>query len=203
MAPIVSENHKERKKKEILESALACFAKKGFQVATMNDIVEHSGKSKGAIYNYFNSKDDIYLELMKENTEKSHAKLKESILNYSTALEKIIFLFDLYFQNNEGNPEEIANTLVHYEFRLYSYRHEELSDILNQRRQEYLVEFIADIIREGQNSGEFKENLNPERMADVFWSLINGVTSQFIYKNFPHNDVLNEMKAMFIERVKK
>ena len=50
MPPIVSEEYKRKKKKEILSGALACFAKKGFQAATIDDIVAYSGISKGAIY---------------------------------------------------------------------------------------------------------------------------------------------------------
>ncbi|MCH1624142.1 TetR/AcrR family transcriptional regulator [Ferdinandcohnia quinoae] len=202
MAPIVSEDHKEKKKREILESAHACFAKKGFQVATMNDIVEHSGMSKGAIYNYFNSKDEIYLELMRESTEQTYNSLKESILIFNSALEKIIFLFDLYDKGDGINIEDLSKTIVHYEFRLYSFRHEELNNKLNQRKQKYFLEFIEDIIKEGQYSGEFKSDLNPKLMADLFWSLIDGVTSQFVYKGYPQNEVLNEMKNMFINRLK-
>ncbi|MBS4172169.1 TetR/AcrR family transcriptional regulator [Bacillus sp. FJAT-49736] len=203
MAPIVSENHKEKKKKEILESALACFAKKGFQAATMNDIVEHSGKSKGAIYHYFSSKDEIYLELMEESTEHTYEYLKKSILNYKTALEKINFLFDLYFKSEKEVIEDRDRILVHYDFKSYSSRHADLNDKLNQRRQKYFVQFLADIIKVGQNSGEFKDNLIPELMSDLFWTMIDGVISQIVNKDdFPHNDILNEMKVMFINRIK-
>jgi hypothetical protein len=45
--PIVSENYKKNKKALILKSAFECFAQKGFQVATMEDIVNHSKMSKG------------------------------------------------------------------------------------------------------------------------------------------------------------
>lgn len=202
MAPIVSEDHKEKKKRVILESAHACFAKKGFLVATMNDIVEHSGMSKGAIYNYFTSKDEIYLELMKETTERTYDNLNESIQHFKTALEKINYLFDLYLNSDDRDIEDLSKAVVHYEFRLYSFRQEELNKKVNDRKQKYFVEFMTDIIKAGQDSGEVKKELNPKLMADLFWSLIDGVTSQFVYKDYPQNEILTEMKTMFINRIK-
>lgn len=45
---------------QIIEAALACFTRKGYVNTTMDDIVTESGLSKGAIYWYFKSKDDIF-----------------------------------------------------------------------------------------------------------------------------------------------
>lgn len=44
---------------QIIRAALACFMRKGYNNTTMNDIVAESGLSKGAIYWYFESKDDL------------------------------------------------------------------------------------------------------------------------------------------------
>ena len=43
-----------------IEAALACFVRKGYVNTTMNDIVVESGLSKGAIYWYFEGKDDLF-----------------------------------------------------------------------------------------------------------------------------------------------
>jgi AcrR family transcriptional regulator len=48
---------------QILEAALARFAKTGFHATKMDDIVRASGLSKGALYWHFRSKDDIFLAL--------------------------------------------------------------------------------------------------------------------------------------------
>jgi len=53
----------EVRKRQILEAALGCFGEKGLQGTTMDDIVEASGLSKGAIYSQFESKDQIFLGL--------------------------------------------------------------------------------------------------------------------------------------------
>ena len=57
---------REETRKRILESAAHVFASKGFHNAAVDDIVKASGTSKGAIYFYFESKDQIFLSLVED-----------------------------------------------------------------------------------------------------------------------------------------
>ena len=52
---------KNNSKNLILDSALNVFVKKGYAETSMEDIVELSGLSKGAIYHHYNSKRDLFL----------------------------------------------------------------------------------------------------------------------------------------------
>ena len=49
---------------QIIQAALACFARKGYNNTTMDDIVAESGLSKGSLYWYFKSKDELFAEAM-------------------------------------------------------------------------------------------------------------------------------------------
>jgi AcrR family transcriptional regulator len=55
---------REETRKRILESAAQVFASKGFHNAAVDDIVKASGTSKGAVYFYFESKEQIFLSLV-------------------------------------------------------------------------------------------------------------------------------------------
>lgn len=203
MAPIVSEEYKERKRQEILQSAHACFAKKGFEASTVDDIVAQSGLSKGAIYNYFKSKDEIYLALMDGQTRESGTKFAKGIAERSTALEKLDFLVDAYLGNDPNDAENKDEALVHFEFRLYSTRDPELKKTLTDRYKNFFVTLLAGIIEEGQGSGEFDIQLNPATYADIFWAMVNGVTLQAtILDGYRYKNTLKEMQAMFVEKLK-
>ncbi|MEH7886435.1 TetR/AcrR family transcriptional regulator [Bacillus sp. JJ1609] len=203
MAPIVSDEYKEMKRQEILQSAHACFAKKGFEASTVDDIVSHSGISKGAIYNYFKSKDEIYLALMEGQTNESGTKFTRGIAKCESALEKLNFLIDAYLNNDPNAEENKDQALVHYEFRLYSTRKPELKKALTDRYQDFFVTLLTDIIEEGQAAGEFKKGIEPKGYADIFWAMVNGVTLQATILNAYHyKDILKEMQTMFIEKLK-
>lgn len=55
---------KEERQSQIMEAAMKVFTKKGFASARMDDIVEESGLSKGAIYHHYDGKKDIFLALI-------------------------------------------------------------------------------------------------------------------------------------------
>jgi TetR/AcrR family transcriptional regulator, transcriptional repressor of aconitase len=57
--PKVSEEHLERRRRQILEAAGRCFARKGFQETSLQEIFRESGLSAGAVYRYFKSKDEL------------------------------------------------------------------------------------------------------------------------------------------------
>ena len=51
-------------KEHILNVCTHLFLQKGFKEVTMKEIVEKTGMSKGAIYHYFNSKEQLFLEVI-------------------------------------------------------------------------------------------------------------------------------------------
>lgn len=59
--PKVTEQHRERRRDQIVDAALRSFAAKGFQGASMADIIAESGLSAGAIYGHFDGKQQLAL----------------------------------------------------------------------------------------------------------------------------------------------
>lgn len=59
--PKVTEQHRERRRDQIVDAALRSFSAKGFQGASMADIIAESGLSAGAIYGHFESKQHLAL----------------------------------------------------------------------------------------------------------------------------------------------
>lgn len=57
---------KEARPQEILNSAMTVFAEKGFAAARMDDVARRAGVSKGTLYLYFPSKDELFKSLVRE-----------------------------------------------------------------------------------------------------------------------------------------
>ncbi|HEX6337184.1 MAG TPA: TetR/AcrR family transcriptional regulator [Jiangellaceae bacterium] len=72
--PRVSDEHRERRRQQILEAARRCFVRQGFHQTSMTDIFNEAGLSAGAVYGYFKSKDEII------------AAIAESVIGHVTAL---------------------------------------------------------------------------------------------------------------------
>ena len=67
--PRVSQEHRDARRLQILDAARELFADRGFARTSMNDIVEASGLSIGAIYRYFKGKDDIVVAVCEQGRE--------------------------------------------------------------------------------------------------------------------------------------
>jgi TetR/AcrR family fatty acid metabolism transcriptional regulator len=54
---------KEKKRKEIIEAAIAVFSRTGYHRATIKEIADEAGVGKGTVYEYFESKEDLFLHM--------------------------------------------------------------------------------------------------------------------------------------------
>jgi AcrR family transcriptional regulator len=63
--PKVSEQHRQDRREQILDAALASFVARGFQATSMTDVFEAAGLSAGAVYSYFPSKQELAIAVAK------------------------------------------------------------------------------------------------------------------------------------------
>lgn len=65
-----NERMREEPKQQILSGALHLFATRGLFATKIKDIAKEVGMAQGLVYHYFDSKDEIYVELVKNALEK-------------------------------------------------------------------------------------------------------------------------------------
>lgn len=76
---------KRRKKarpQEILEAALAVFAEKGFAATRMDDIAARAGVTKGTIYLYFASKEEVFKSLVRQTIGGTLTQIVDKVAAY-------------------------------------------------------------------------------------------------------------------------
>ena len=88
-------------KGKIIDAAMKLFLEKGYENTTMQDIVEASGMSKGAIYHYFKSKQEIVAYLSDYEKEQFTSRIKELVVHPGmTAQQKIRQIVAYLFSND-------------------------------------------------------------------------------------------------------
>ncbi|HWN23426.1 MAG TPA: helix-turn-helix domain-containing protein [Gaiellaceae bacterium] len=68
--PKISEEQRERRREQILAGARRCFAAHGYEGATVIRLEQETGLSRGAIFNYFPSKEEIFLALADRDADR-------------------------------------------------------------------------------------------------------------------------------------
>ncbi|MFD2215799.1 TetR/AcrR family transcriptional regulator [Metabacillus endolithicus] len=77
-------------KDKIVDAAMQIFGKKGFYDTKMLDIAEKAGVSKGTIYLYFSSKDELYIETHERNFQRYIDMIEAKVNTFSSFKEKLI-----------------------------------------------------------------------------------------------------------------
>lgn len=170
--PKISEEAKASKKKHILEQAAGVFSRKGYTEASMDDIVEATGISKGGIYNYFKSKEEIFLAIAADrfnNRRDMVRRLPESL----SAGEKLTKYIEWVF-NGLFNETVMTNVRFTFEFWSVASRKKEIRETAEARYGLFYAD-LAEIIGQGIKNGEFDGKLDIDAMVYIILSSMDGI----------------------------
>ncbi|HXG75553.1 MAG TPA: TetR/AcrR family transcriptional regulator [Gaiellaceae bacterium] len=160
--PKISAERKAERREQILAGARRCFAAHGYEGATVARLEAEIGLSRGAIFNYFPSKEDLFVELAVRDT----ARMSE--LFVSEGLEAVVR------EVAELDPDWLS---VYLEL----YRRVRTDADFRQRiqdRQQAVRPANRARIEEGQRSGEFRDDLEPEQIGRFLNLVLNGLALQ-------------------------
>ena len=156
---------KEARKAQIIAAAARVFANKGFTGTAIAEIAIEAGIGKGTIYEYFESKEDLFFAVFQWLNQKiaSAATVRISTLGGSVS-ERLVALNDS-LMNSWLDVMDMYSLVM--EFWAAS-----SSAIMRQRFKAAFKETYRDfrgivsfVIRDGIKSGEFGSNVNPESLA--------------------------------------
>ena len=157
-----------RRRDEILKAATDLFSEKGYHEVTMEEIAEEMGVSKGTIYNYFSSKENLYLEILKESFEAIEALLHGEVENSDPAplkLRKLLATIFTFYRRNL----KVLRILSRDETHLLK-EHFELTEKWRTQR----VRLYERIIEKGIDEGSFVRQ-NPRLRALMLYGAVGAV----------------------------
>ncbi|MCH7594434.1 MAG: TetR/AcrR family transcriptional regulator [Chloroflexi bacterium] len=175
MSPKVSEQHLEDRRNQIVDAAVRRFSRDGFHQTTMDDICAEAEMSKGALYGYFGSKEDI-VAAMYERSINQETSMMEGVLDQSGPVAVLVDLAD-------GIYAKLADPAARDGYRLAVQLWAEAMTnprIYELQMQEFDLWFpvISRIIAEGQRRGEINEDLDPELVPRVVGAMFMGIVLQ-------------------------
>ncbi|MBO8157585.1 MAG: TetR/AcrR family transcriptional regulator [Bacillaceae bacterium] len=201
--PKVSEEYKEKKRNQILDSAMDCFAEKGYKNTTMDDIVKQSGMSKGALYNYFKSKEDIYLSLLERNTDRTFEYFQKGFTEAETATEKLRRLLSLYYQMDHTDQDWLGRQRVYLEFWIDASMNDELRQSMMIHSEKF-IHFLKEIVEEGKEKGEFRKDIDSQMISEAFWAMNDGVRLHLLVSKdqYPFQKMHKLIDQLFLDLIK-
>lgn len=193
----------EKTKRFILEKAAPLFNQKGYAGTSLSDIMEVTGLTKGGIYGNFKNKDEIALQAFDFNIEVLYDAFRDAIRLHKDALTKLQTILGFHKSIMyhpvlvSGCP--ILNTAVEADDT-----HPELK-VRVIKALNIWKEGIVYIINKGKEKGQIKENINADKYADIFISLIEGgLMMTKTYQNKKHlNNCYEHINHIIQNELKK
>jgi len=140
-----------QKKKYILETARSVFMEKGFKKVTMKDIVEACEISRGGLYLYFESTSQIFLEVLKLESQEADDVFSDSITEDATAADILI----LFLKEQKKELLRKKNTLTQAIYEFYFENELPKKDNVLKKQFDSAVKIIEKLIEAGVENGEF------------------------------------------------
>ena len=166
----------EERKNQILEAAIAVFARLGFQQARMDDIASQAGLSKGALYLYYKSKDAIIATLLKYFFTQEFKKL-QAIAESNQQKSAHEQLMTLTHQLTEAMQWMSRLMPIAFEFYAIAGREPKVHQSLKEYFKDYRT-LLAQLIQHGIDNGEFRA-VNAETAAITLTALYEGLALLF------------------------
>ena len=174
----------------IINAATKVFAKKGFFHAKVSDIAKEAQVADGTIYLYFDNKDDILISLFEEQMtvvlENMMAQLaqEEDVVR---KIEKFALTHLKLIELNKNMAEIIQVELRQSTKFMKEYKNEKFLQYLN---------VIAEIIREGQAKGIFKNDVIPGVAKRAFFGALDEMSRFWVLSTHKKYDIETAAKQI-------
>jgi AcrR family transcriptional regulator len=160
--PKISEERRAERRDQILDAARECFAEYGYEGATVVKLERATGLSRGAIFNYFPSKEDLFIELV----TRDEARISELWVN--EGLEAVIR------EIREVDPNWLA---VYLELVRRVRTDGDFRKRLEERYQE-LIPANRARLEEARRTGELRADVNVKQLGQFLNLILNGLAVQ-------------------------
>ena len=168
MCPKVTPQYKTEIRERIIQSAVECFSNYGFDRTRMDDIAHTSDLSKGTLYLYFKSKEDLFYAICENNLK----TVKDQLSHIFTKKEDLVYDAEQFYENfqkREGNEK------VFFEIIAESSRNAKLQKILYEQRMK-IYDIVKGYLDVQVKKGFFRKDIDTEAVASGLVSLYDGLT---------------------------
>ena len=173
MSPKVTEEYRQERCQQIIDAAEVCFARLGIHGATLEDIRKEAGLSRGAVYNYFKSKEDIVEGLREQSRETDMAAFERNVTG-GDALGDLLTMFRYAWRRNIGPRRDIDSRTALF---LWA------EALINKRihaSQMRLIEanrpLAIRLVKRAQEEGQLNPDLPAAAVMETLFAMSIGIT---------------------------
>ena len=168
--PKVTGQYKSDLREKIIQAAIESFAQTGFDRTKMEDIAKRLGLSKGTIYLYFNSKEDLFLAICEHYLKVMRDQQHSAIFSKK---EDLVLDSEHFYQNFRRLGQ--AKDRVMLEMVVESTRNSRLKKGMYEHRLK-VYDAVVEHLNRQIEKGFIKKGIDVNGLASAFVALYDGLT---------------------------
>jgi AcrR family transcriptional regulator len=179
------EKERENRRSSILKAARKLFFDRGFKSVTIDNIAAKAEVSKGSVYLYFKSKEEIYTQILINDNIAAFEDLKNKFSAKEAPAAELLLEYADNYINYFLNDNELFRILITFmlhadDMILTDEQNSQLFQTTNDN-----IHFVSEILQKGVDSGEFLPTINIRQAQNAIWGLLNGVISLYLFVGNP------------------
>ena len=184
---------RDQARKRILEAARKLFLERGFEAANLDEVAQRAGVAKGTIYRYFDSKAELYVEVLVWNADAFVERMRHTLDPSLSPQEQVLQTDRFYVRHYAEHPEYFRIFWAVENQRMIGELPEPLLEIVWDLWKRGLA-IAVEIIENGVKVGAFRP-CDPWQTASLLWVLANGLIQS---ESDPHR---RELRHSTLEEV--
>ncbi|MBI4515318.1 MAG: TetR/AcrR family transcriptional regulator [Deltaproteobacteria bacterium] len=162
-------------RRELLNVAIDCFARYGYQATSIDRIAREAGVTKGALYYHFKDKADLLSEAVKSRVGQWEHRVVEEVRPVSSAAQQLRRVADVCLEHaTKSNHRRMIITLMVEALDTNAPLSAEFRAMMQRFR-----EFLRLAVESGQRSGEFRADVDSHTAAEVYAGAVMGAEIQY------------------------
>ncbi len=163
------------RRRQILDAAVRVFARQGFHGCRVSDIADEAGVAYGLVYHYFQSKDEVLDTLFLERWNILLEAIASVDQRRGAPRDKLHAVAGFIVDSYRADPELMKVIIVDVTRAANSFGARHLGKI----REAF--DGIAEIVRDAQRSGAFRDDVDADFAAMTFYGAIEQVLTAWIF----------------------
>ncbi|MDP6777321.1 MAG: helix-turn-helix domain-containing protein [Candidatus Latescibacteria bacterium] len=168
------EREKERRRNEIIDAAERVFFSKGYIQATMDEVARDAELSKGAIYLYFRSKEELYLAINHRGLTLLEAMFAAVMAEESKGIELVRCIGEAYVEFSERHPDYF-NAQIYYEAQGVQLNQADPHARACMEQGQKVLSHVVQAIQIGIHDGSVGTDTDPMELAIQLWGTTMGL----------------------------
>jgi AcrR family transcriptional regulator len=168
------EEKKARTRAQLIDAAASVFARRGFAAASLDEVADEAGLTKGAVYSNFDSKEELFQAVIDERLNEPMLRLAEDLDTTGTFAERAMEGARMFVDIAQQERDLFLLALEH---NIYVARHPEHAPAYSARYREQLA-MVADLITEQSRRSGLSLPLAADEMAIAVEALSQGMALQ-------------------------